>query len=64
MFLQGLWIGMLSGVAEQAVALTIISLSANWENLVQFLSLHLSNLPLYIFLSSSPKFCSCGSKAK
>ncbi|CAK9860364.1 unnamed protein product [Sphagnum jensenii] len=30
---RGLWIGMLSGVAVQTVALTIISLSANWENL-------------------------------
>ncbi|CAN5955162.1 unnamed protein product [Sphagnum jensenii] len=30
---RGFWIGMLSGVAVQTVALTIISLSANWENL-------------------------------
>ncbi len=52
MLLQGLWIGMLSGVAVQTIALTIISLSTNWENLVQFLSLHLFNLPVYIFLSS------------
>jgi hypothetical protein len=50
MLLQGLWIGMLSGVAVQTIAL--ISLSANWENLVQFLSPHLFNLPLYIFLPS------------
>lgn len=52
MLLQGLWIGMLSGVAVQTIALTIISLSTNWKNLVKFLSLHLFNLPLYIFLSS------------
>jgi hypothetical protein len=52
MLLQGLWIGMLSGVAVQTIALTIISLSTNWENLVKFRSLHLFNLPLHIFLSS------------
>jgi hypothetical protein len=50
MLLQGLQIGMLSGVAVQTIALTICSLYQLGK--LGKVTLHLFNLPLYIFLSS------------
>jgi hypothetical protein len=51
MLLQGLWIGMLSGVAVQTIALTIISLSTNWENLDEWKTVVQGSFGPHIFIT-------------
>ncbi|KAH9532097.1 hypothetical protein CY35_19G071500 [Sphagnum magellanicum] len=48
---RGLWIGMLSGVAVQTIALTIISLSTNWENLDEWKTVVQGSFGPHIFIT-------------